>query len=155
MAKLTQRGKQYESPQVTPDQLATENFGGEAPTHVDVIRSANARGQKRHEMKRQSLADEEVLPNSAEMVGNERVGIEDRGYLVKKGIEFGVNAMFNSLPPGMDIEDQEVSDIRKEDMVTYSGGMGYPGDGWTRKQSGRAKDTARPGMTNYVGKRGT
>jgi hypothetical protein len=106
-------------------------------------------------MKRQSLADEEVLPDSAEMAGNERVGIEDNGYLAKKGIEFGVNAMFNSLPPGMDIEDQEVCDIRKEDMVIYSGGISYPGDGWTRKQAGRAKDMGRPAGTNYIGKRGT
>lgn len=155
MAKLTQRNKQWETPQVTPDQSATEFFGGEAPTHVDVIKSANARAQKRHEMKRQGLADLEVLPQSAEMVGNERVGIQDNGYLVKKGLEFGVNAMYNSLPPGMDIEDQEVCDIRKEDMVIYSGGLGYPGDGWTRKQAGRAKDSGRPGQTNYVGKRGT
>lgn len=155
MAKLNQRNKQYESPQVTPDQMATTAYGGEAPTHVDVIKSANARGQKRHEMKRQSLADVDVLPDSAEMVGNEKVGIQDRDYLVKKNTPFGVNALFNSLPPGMDIEDQEVSDIRQEDMVVYAGGLGYPGDGWTRKQSGRAKDTGRPGMTNYVGKRGT
>jgi hypothetical protein len=155
MAKLTQRMKQYETPQVTPDQMATESYGGEAPTHVDVIKSANARAQKRHEMKRQGLADLEVLPQSTEMVGNERVGIEDRGYLVKKGLEFGVNAMYNSLPPGMDIEDQEVCDIRKEDMVIYSGGLGFPGDGWTRSQGGRAKDSGRPGMTNYVGKKGT
>ena len=155
MAKLTQRGKMYESPQVTPDQMATPNYGGEAPTHVDVIKSANARGQRRHEMKRQALADEEVLPESSMMAGNEMVGIQDSGYLVKKGIEYGVNAMFNSLPPGMDIEDQEVCDIRKEDMVIYSGGISYPGDGWTRKQSNRAKDMGRPGLTNYVGKRGT
>jgi glycosidase len=32
MAKLNQRMKQYESPQVTPDQLSTEAFGGEAPS---------------------------------------------------------------------------------------------------------------------------
>lgn len=155
MAKLTQRMKQYETPQVTPDQMATESFGGEAPSHVDVIKSANARAQKRHEMKRQGLADLEVLPDSAEMVGDERVGICDRGYLVKKGLEFGVNALYNSLPPGMDIEDQEVCDIRKEDMVVYSGGLSFPGDGWTRRQAGRANDSGRPGLTNYIGRKGT
>lgn len=153
MAKLTQRNKQYETPQVTADNLATESYGGDAPSHVDVIKSANARGQKRHEMKNQDLADYDVLPDSAEMVGNERVGIEDRGYLVKKGLDFGVNAMYNSLPPGMDIEDQENADIRKEDMVVYSGGISFPGDGWTRKQAGRAKDSGRPGQTNYVGRK--
>ena len=151
MAKLSQRNKQYEPPQVTSDDMSTEAFGGEAPTHVDVIKSANARAQKRHEMKHSNLADVEVLPDSAEMVGNERVGIQDAGYLVKKGLTFGVNAMYNSLPPGMDIEDQELADIRKEDMVVYSGGVSYPGDGWTRKQATRAKDSGRPGKTNYIG----
>jgi hypothetical protein len=155
MAKLNQRGKQYETPQITPDNSATEFFGGESPSAADIQRSANARGQKRHEMKRQSLADEEVLPESTEMVNNELVGVRDNGYLVKKELEFGVNAMYNSLPPGMDIEDQENCDIRKEDLVIYSGGIGYPGDGWTRKQAGRQKDTGRAGKTNYIGKRGT
>lgn len=159
MPVLKQR-KMYETPQVTPDQLATEQYGGESPTHVDIIKSANARGQKRHEMKRQALADEEVLPESAELQGNEMVGIQDNGYLTKKGLEFGVNAFYNSLPPGMDIEDQENADIRKEDLVTYTGGLGYPGDGWVRpratgSQMPRSKDMGRPGMTNYVGKRGT
>jgi hypothetical protein len=161
MAKLTQRGQsQWETPQIIPDQTATELFGGEAPTHVDVIKSANARGQKRHEMKRQGLADLEVLPDSAEMMGDEMVGIRDKGYLVKKNLEFGVNAMYNSLPPGMDIEDQENCDIRQEQMVVYEGGVGFPGDGWTpRRGSGnqmpRKMDKGRPGETNYVGKRGT
>jgi len=160
MAKLNQRSKQYETPQVTPNNSATTFYGGEAPTAVDIQKSANARAQKRHEMKRQALADEEVLPVSTEMVGNEMVGIKDNGYLVKKELEFGANAMYNSLPPGMDIEDQENCDIRKEDMVIYSGGVSYPGDGWTPKravgsQMPRVMDKGRPGMTNYVGKRGT
>ena len=160
MAKINQTRKQYETPQVTPDQLATTAYGGDAPTHVDVIKSANARGQKRHEMKRQNLADEEVLPESTQMIGNEMVGIQDNGYLAKKGLEFGVNALYNTLPPGMDIEDQEVSDIRQEDMVVYTGGMSYPGDGWVPKrgsgnQMPRVKDMGRPGKTNYIGKRGT
>ena len=153
MAKLNQRAKQYETPQVTPNNSATTFYGGDAPTAADIQKSANARGGKRHEMKRQALADEEVLPDSAEMVGNERVGIQDNGYLVKKQLEYGPSAMYNSLPPGMDIEDQENADIRKEDMVIYSGGLGYPGDGWTNKQSGRAKDMGRPGKTNYTGRR--
>jgi hypothetical protein len=48
MPKLTQSKKQWETRQITPLQTATELYGGEAPTHVDVIKSANARGQKRH-----------------------------------------------------------------------------------------------------------
>lgn len=155
MAKLTQSGKQWESPQVVPDQSATEFFGGSSPTAVDIMKSANARGQKRHEMKANSLADVDVLPDSAEMVGNEKVGIEDSGYLVKKNLQFGANAMYNSLPPGMDIEDQEVSDIRREEMIAYTGGLGYPGDGWTGSNMGRAKDMGRPGKTNEIGRHKT
>jgi hypothetical protein len=159
MAKLTQSKKQWETDQITDDQMATELFGGMAPTHVDVIKSANARGQKRHEMKRQGLADLEVLPDSAELLGNEMVGIRDSGYLAKKNLEFGVNAMYNSLPPGMDIEDQENSDIRMEELVIYDRGLSYPGDGWAGKrtrgmQMPRVADTGRKEKTNYMGTKG-
>jgi hypothetical protein len=156
MPKLTQ-SKQWETPQITPEQLATELHGGMAPDKSDVIRSANARAQKRHEVKNQHLADEEVLPDSSEVVGDERVGIRDRGYLVKKNLEFGVNAFYNSLPPGMDIEDQEVVDIREMQLVVYDQGLGFPGDGWTPRrgtgnQMPRKIDKGRPGETNYMGK---
>lgn len=146
----------YETPQITPDQLATEVYGGMAPTKDDVIKSANARGGKRHEMKRQNLADMDVLPDSTELLGNEMVGIKNSGYLSKKGTPYGVNALFNSLPPGMDIEDQEVTDQREIQMVVYERGLGYPGDGWAGKrtrgaQMPRVNDEGRPGMTNYKG----
>lgn len=131
MAKLNQSGRtMYETPQAVSGNSATEFFGGMAPTKDDIIKSANARAQKRHEMKSQNVADESVLPDSARMTGNEMVGIKDEGYIVKKDLEFGANAMYNSLPPGMDIEDQETSDIRKQKLKTYSGGLGYPDDGW-------------------------
>ena len=131
MAKNTQRGSgMYESPQAAADGLSTSAIGGSAPTHVDIIESANARGQKRHEMKGDPYADQNVLPTSARMSGNEMVGIKDNGYLVKKGLEAGVNAMYNSLPPGMDIEDQENADIRQEPVRLYSGGLSFPDDGW-------------------------
>lgn len=158
MPSLKQK-KQWETPQVVPEQLSTELHGGMAPDKADVIRSVNARAQKRHEMKRQKVADEEVLPDSSEMVGDERVGTRNNGYLVKKNLEFGVNAFYNSLPPGMDIEDQEVCDIREMDLVVYDTGLGYPGDGWTPRrgtgnQMPRVKDVGRPGETNYLGKKG-
>jgi hypothetical protein len=155
MAKITQTSKQWESPQIIADQLATETYGGSAPSKEDVVKSANARGQKRHEMKTQHLADVEVLPDSSEMAGNEMVGIKDAGYLVKKNLEFGVNAHYNSLPPGMDIEDQENCDIRRMELVNYDGGIGYPGDGWTRKQADRKKDDGRKDKTNYMGEHTT
>jgi hypothetical protein len=156
MAKLTQRSSgMWETPQITSEQSATEFYGGMAPSKEDVIKSANARGQKRHEMKRQGLADLEVLPDSAELAGNELVGIRGSGYLTKKNLEFGVNAMYNTLPPGMDIEDQENCDIREEQLVIYDRGLGYPGDGWARRPRGeqmlRKMDVGRPEKTNYLG----
>lgn len=122
--------KMYESPQAARDGLATAKSGGSMPTKEDVVKSANARAQKRHEMKGQQYADLKVLPDSGgESV--EKTGIHNDGYLVKKGLPYGVNAMYNSLPPGMDIEDQETTDIRKQELKNYSGGLSYPGDGWT------------------------
>lgn len=151
MAKVQQGNKQWESRQMTPTQTATRVKGGLEPSKDDIVESANARAQTRHEMKRQPLADMQVLPDSAEMHGNEMTGIKDEGYLVKKNLEFGVNAFYNSLPPGMDIEDQENCDIRAMDLVVYERGMSYPGDGWTGKQEDRSNDTGRDQYTNYEG----
>lgn len=38
----------------------------------------------------------------------------DKSARVKKGTPAGLGAMFNSLPPGMDIDDQEQADIRQQ-----------------------------------------
>ena len=73
MPKITQSKKQYETPQVTAGQLATTMYGETAPTMQDVIKSANARGQTRHEMKNTEVADIDNLPDSAAMVNNELV----------------------------------------------------------------------------------
>lgn len=159
MAKLTQKERgMWETPQIAPEQLATDMYGGEAPTHVDVIKSANARAQKRHEMKNQALADLEVLPDSTELAGNELVGVRNAGYLTKKNLEFGVNSMTFSLPPGMDIEDQENTDIREMRMVTFDRGLSYPGDGWSMRTRGEQMSTkadlGRPRETNYMGTKG-
>ena len=129
MAELKRKGMETESPQAAKDGLATTVFGGDAPDNRDVVKSANARAQKRHEMKGDTVSDYNVLPDSAKMVNNEMVGVKDSGYLVKKGLPFGVNAFYNSLPPGTDIEDQETSDIRKMEFHEYKGGLGYTGDG--------------------------
>ena len=119
MAELKRKGLETESPQAAKDGISTTVFGGDAPDHRDVVKSANARAQKRHEMKGDMVSDYNVLPESSKMVNNEMVGIKDAGYLVKKNLEFGVNAHYNSLPPGMDIE-----------MLEYKGGIGFPGDGF-------------------------
>ena len=156
MPKINQPGrKQYETPQITPEALATPTYGDMAPTMQDIIKSANARGQSRHEMKRNEVADVDVLPDSAMMVRNEMVGVRDNGYLAKKGLMYGVNAMYNTLPPGSDIEDQELCDIREMRMSSYEGGLGYPGDGWVVRGEGsqmpNTKDMGRPEMTNKIG----
>lgn len=155
MPKVNQKGsKQWESPQITPDQLATPVSGGEAPSNMDIVKSANARGGMRHDMKGQGLADVGVLPDSDRMVGNERVGIHNHDYLVKKNLEYGADVHYNSLPPGMDIEDQENVDIRQMEMKAYKGGLGYPGDGWTKSDQDSTLDMGRPGETNYMGGKG-
>ena len=146
--------KQWESPQIEPKQLRTKVYGGNAASKEAIIKSANARGAVRHDMKGQSLADVGVLPDSDKMVGDERVGIHNHDYLVKKNLEFGPNALYNSLPPGMDIEDQECCDIRAMELKTVTS-MGYPGDGWADNEQGNEKDYGRPSMTNYKGGKAT
>jgi len=121
------KGK-YESPQSARDGLATGSFGGKSPDAKAVIKSANARGGKRHEMKGDSLADVNVLPRSGGQ-SLDKDGINDTGYLTKKGLEYGNSAMYNTLPPGMDIDDQENIDSRSMPMRTYDGGVSYPTDG--------------------------
>jgi hypothetical protein len=120
---------QYESPQVTKTRLATKVYGGNAPSKDEVVKSANAKGGKRHELKGQSVADESVLPKSKQP-SVDVAGINNTGYIVKKGTPYGVNAFLNTLPPGMDIEDQEIADIRTQEQVNIVDHRGYPGDGW-------------------------
>lgn len=43
--------------------------------------------------------------------------VSDKSARVKKGTPEGNAVFFNTLPPGMDIEDQEVSDIRQQPTV--------------------------------------
>lgn len=121
--------KMYESPQVSSDEMSTPKFGGNNPSKEAVVKSANARGGKRHEVSGDKYADVNVLPSSGG--GSlDKSGIHNDGYLVKKGTPHGVNAFFNSLPPGMDIEDQELTDQRTMELKTVVG-LSYPGDGWT------------------------
>src|ERR1700745_2938428 len=120
----------FESNQENLKTHVTPTFGGNAPSKNDVVKSANARSKLRHETGGDKYADVNVLPPS----GGESLdksGIKDNGYLVKKGTPYGVEVFFNSLPPGTDITDQEVADIREMSLKTYSGGMSFPGDGWT------------------------
>jgi hypothetical protein len=157
MPKLNQQGrKMYETPQVDDKAFSTKMYGDMAPNMEDVIKSVNARGQSRHELKNSDVADIDNLPDSARLVRNEMVGVKQNGYLVKKNLEFGVNAFYNTLPPGMDIEDQEINDIREMRMVSYEGGLGFPGDGWTdRAEGSQMPDTLDMGRPEMTHKRGT
>lgn len=117
------------APQTARDGLSTEMVGGKMPSATDVIKSANARGGKRHDMKgNNEYADVGVLPSSGGS-SLDKDGIQDTGYLEKKGLKYGANAFYNTLPPGMNIEDQENIDSRQMPMKMFKGGLGYPGDG--------------------------
>jgi hypothetical protein len=59
----------------------------------------------------------------------DRPGFETSGYIVKKGTPSGESAMFNHMPPGMDIDNQEMVDIRQMKLKKITS-MGYEGDGW-------------------------
>lgn len=50
-------------------------------------------------------------------------------YIVKKGTPNGADAQFNCMPPGMDIENQSMTDQRDMPMKTVVS-ESYPGDGW-------------------------
>ena len=59
----------------------------------------------------------------------EKAGFITGGYIVKKGTPSGDGAMFNKLPPGMDITNQEITDQRNMPMKRVIA-ESYPGDGW-------------------------
>jgi hypothetical protein len=46
----------------------------------------------------------------------------------KHGTPYGEKAMFNQLPPGMDISDQKFMIINEMPLRTYMGGVTFPGD---------------------------
>jgi hypothetical protein len=79
-------------------------------------------------MKESSMPDVGTLPSSGGQ-SIDKDGIKDTGYLDKKGTPSGERAMFNMLPPGTNIEDQKVADIREMPMKMYDRGLSYPGDG--------------------------
>lgn len=61
----------------------------------------------------------------------DKSGVSNGDFIDKKGTPSGESAMFNKLPPGEDIDMQEVTDIRPLSLKIWEGGLGYPGDGWT------------------------
>lgn len=59
----------------------------------------------------------------------EKTGFVTSGYIDKQGTPYGEAAKFNFLPPGMDISNQENTEIHNMPMKTLVG-TSYPGDGW-------------------------
>jgi hypothetical protein len=63
----------------------------------------------------------------------DRSGFQTSGYITKKGTPVAHGAeigyIFNKLPPGMNIDRQDCSDIRSLEMKRVVS-QSYPGDGW-------------------------
>ena len=59
----------------------------------------------------------------------EKSGFQTDGYIDKKGTPHGEAAMFNKMPPGMDITNQDVTDQRNLPLKKVID-ISYPGDGW-------------------------
>jgi hypothetical protein len=119
--------KMYESPQAARDGMATP-MGSDSEEGVKS--SANKRSSKRHAVKSPSDNEADSLfPGSGSGEVLDKAGVNNGGYIVKKNTPYGVGAMFNTLPPGMDIEDQENADIRSMPYHEVTG-KSYPGDGW-------------------------
>lgn len=64
----------------------------------------------------------------------DKAGFQTSGYINKKNTPYAMGAeigyIFNRLPPGQDIEDQQTKDIRAEPFKQLVETSGYPGDGW-------------------------
>jgi len=65
----------------------------------------------------------------------DKAGFATSGYIDKKGTPVAHGAeigyIFNRLPPGQEIEDQETCDIRAQAFKELVSTSGYPGDGWS------------------------
>lgn len=59
----------------------------------------------------------------------EMSGFQTSGYIDKKGTPSGEMAKFNVMPPGYDISNQPMADIRDMPMVKLVD-TSYPGDGY-------------------------
>jgi hypothetical protein len=59
----------------------------------------------------------------------EKSGFQTSGYIDKKGTPYGEAAKFNQMPPGMELSDQTMADIRPMALKKITS-ESYPGDGW-------------------------
>lgn len=62
----------------------------------------------------------------------EKSGFQTDGYIFKHGTPYGEDAKFNYLPPGMEIEAQEMAVIHPMSLNSVTE-ESYPGDGWSPK----------------------
>lgn len=67
-------------------------------------------------------------------------GFTTSGYIDKKGTPQGEKATFNRLPPGMDIESQDVHDETSMELKTITP-MSYPGSGQMSKRQVKVDPT--------------
>lgn len=67
--------------------------------------------------------------NSGSGSDSERTGFDTSGYIDKKGTPSGEGAMFNHMPPGMDITNQSITDQRPLPLKKLVD-LSYPNDGW-------------------------
>lgn len=119
----------YESKQTAGDGLSTGEFGGKSPGAREVIKSANARSTQRHAVKSISDSEADSLFPASGGATLDKDGVDNSNYITKKGLQYGVQAFYNTLPPGPDIDDQENIDVRRMEMRTYQGGVSFPTDG--------------------------
>lgn len=62
----------------------------------------------------------------------EKSGFVTNGYLYKGDTPYGENAKMNFLPPGMEIDNQEMARIYPMQLIKLTE-ESYPGDGWMPK----------------------
>lgn len=77
--------------------------------------------------------EHEITPGIVDMQSlkqdiGEASGFQTSGYLDKKGTPYGEAAKFNMMPPGMELANQEVADIRMMPFKKITD-SGYEGDG--------------------------
>ncbi len=74
----------------------------------------------------------------------DKAGLQTSGYIDKKGTPYAMGAeigyIFNRMPPGQELTDQQVCDIRAQPFKELVDTAGYPGDGWTGPMGGNMSD---------------
>lgn len=109
--------------------IPDSNFGGGGPSH-----GGASKGSITPSYQNESMA----FPQDGSIRGMEslqpNVNLDDPGFtadgrhMFKHGTPYGESAMFNQLPPGMDISSQQYALINEMPLKRITA-MGYEGDG--------------------------